>query len=328
MDNLTHSLVGLFLARAGFSKATARGTAIMVVAANAPDLDVVSLLGGAEPYLRWHRHVTHSLIAIPIIALVAVALVRYIGRKPLQWLPAWGIALVGVLSHVILDLTNVYGVRVLLPFSGRWFHWDITPIIDPTIFAILLLGVAAPALGRLVGSEIGDSKQSSGAGWAVAALALLLSYELLRSTLHDRVAAQVDAHRYNGLAPRRVGAFPTLNPLAWTGVAELSNAYVMVPVNVVESLHINDAETLYKAEQTPPVDAAFRTEPFQSFLEFVQYPLWVTGTAPDLEGATLVTLVDLRFGTPQAPGFASQATITRDGKVMNPFLTMSGTRPR
>ena len=39
MDNLTHSLVGLMLARAGLEKTTPRGTAMMVLAANAPDAD-------------------------------------------------------------------------------------------------------------------------------------------------------------------------------------------------------------------------------------------------------------------------------------------------
>lgn len=300
----------------------------MIVAANAPDLDILSLLGGAEPYIRWHRHLTHSLIALPLLALTAVALVRFIGRKPVRWLPAWGIALAGVFSHLLLDLTNVYGVRLMLPWSGHWFHWDITPIIDPTIWAILALGLAAPALGKLVGGEIGDHRKSEGTGWAVTALALLLSYNLARSFLHDRANAQVADHRYSGLTPRRTAAFPTNNPAAWTGVAELSNACVTIPTNLLTSFYLNDAQTYYKAAQTSIVDAAARTEPFQRFQEFVQYPIWVTEPAPDIEGATQVSLVDLRFGTPRSPGFGAVATVSRNGKIMNTYFTMSGARPR
>ena len=148
MDNLTHSLVGLFLARAGFKYATPRGTAILVLAANAPDFDIVSWLGGSVAYIQWHRHITHSLIAMPVMALLAVAIVRLLGRQPLHWVRAWVIAMLAVASHLLLDLTNVYGVRLLLPFSGRWFHWDTTPVIDLTIWAIVLLGIAAPALGQ------------------------------------------------------------------------------------------------------------------------------------------------------------------------------------
>jgi inner membrane protein len=329
LDNLTHSLVGLFLARAGFKYATPRGTAILILAANIPDLDVVSVIGGAEGYIRWHRHITHSLIAIPVMALIAVALVRLLGRQPVKWLPAWGIAIVGVASHLLLDLTNIYGVRLLMPFSGRWFHWDLTPVIDPWIWAILLLGIAAPALGRLVGSEIGEHREGAGnGGWAVTVLFLLLCYDYSRSIFHDQAAAQTDAHKYAGLTPRRSGAFPQTSPLKWTGVAELSTSYVMIPIDLISGFHPNDAETFYKAEQTPEVNAARRSEPFQRFQEFVRYPLWVTEPAADLDQGTRVTLVDLRFGIPRAPGFASIATVDRTGRVTESYFTMSGARPR
>ncbi len=162
MDNLTHSLVGLFLARAGLKHVTPRGTAIMVLAANAPDFDVVCWFGGNASYIHWHRNITHSLIAIPFMALLAVAIVRWAGRKEIRWLAAFLIAMVAVASHLILDLTNIYGVRLLLPFSGRWVHWDMTPVIDVTIWAVLLLGIAAPWFGRLVGSEIGEGKREAG----------------------------------------------------------------------------------------------------------------------------------------------------------------------
>src|SRR5256885_448592 len=108
---------------------------MLVLAANAPDLDVVSWFGGSTTYIHWHRNITHSLIALPVMALVAVAIVRLLGRKPVRWLAGWLIAMVAVASHLILDLTNVYGVRLLLPFSGRWFHWDTTPVIDLGIIA-------------------------------------------------------------------------------------------------------------------------------------------------------------------------------------------------
>src|ERR1700734_349313 len=167
----------------------------MVLAANAPDFDTVSWLFGGATYIHYHRNITHSLIAMPVMALLSVALVRLIGWKPVRWLPAFWIALVAVASHLILDLTNVYGVRLLLPFSGRWFHWDLTPVIDLTIWAMLLLGVAATALGRLVGSEIGEHRKDAGkAGWAVTALFLLTAYDYGRSVAHDRAVAAMDSH--------------------------------------------------------------------------------------------------------------------------------------
>jgi inner membrane protein len=328
LDNLTHSLVGLFLARSGFKHTTPRGTAIMVVAANAPDFDAVSWFGGPSAYIHFHRNITHSLIALPFMALLSVAIVRWVGRKEVRWLQAFWIALVAVTSHLILDLTNVYGVRLLLPFSGRWFHWDLTPIVDLVIWAILLLGIAAPAFGRLVGAEIGERKREGGGGWAVAALLLLSAYDYGRSVFHDHAVALMDSRIYNGLTPRRTGAFPEANPLVWDGVAELSNAYILVPIDLRGNFHPNSGETFYKAERSAAIQAALKTEPFQRFLEFVQYPIWVSEPAPQLEHATRVSLVDLRFGTPTAPGFEAVATVTDRGEVADSTLTFGRPRPR
>jgi len=327
LDNLTHSLVGLFLARAGLKHVTPRGTAIMVLAANAPDFDAVSFFSSSA-YIHWHRNITHSLIAIPFMALLSVAIVRWVGRKQVRWLAAFLVAMVAVASHLILDLTNTYGVRLLLPFSGRWFHWDLTPIIDLIIWAVLLLGVAAPWFGRLVGSEIGETKRGAGGGWAVAALLLLSAYDFGRSVAHGRAVALMDSRVYNGLTPRRTGAFPEGNPLLWEGIAELSNAYVQVPIDVRGRFRPESGVTFYKAERSPAIEAALHTEPFQRFLEFVQYPIWVSELAPELEHATRVSLVDLRFGTPAAPGFEAVATISDRNQVVDSVFSFGIPRPR
>ncbi len=330
MDNLTHSLVGLFLARAGFRRASPYGTALMVLAANAPDVDVVSGLGGAVTYIEWHRNITHSLIGWPVVALMSVGLVAAATRTKLPWLKAWLIALVGVGSHLLLDLTNTYGVRLLLPFSGRWFHWDIAPVIDLAIWTILLIGVAAPVLVRLVGSEIGEKDPDSGkAGWAFTALLFLFAYDYGRSVLHDRAVEPVASRTWeDGLTPRRAGAFPSGNPLVWTGVAEMYNAYIVVPVDLRGNFHPSVAETFYKGERTPALYAAKGSLPFRKFDEFVQYPLWMSVPSGEVENATKVTLLDLRFGTPRAIGFAATATVDAQNRVRDTQFGMGGARPR
>jgi inner membrane protein len=301
----------------------------MVLAANAPDLDVVCWFGGSESYIHWHRNITHSLLALPVMAMIAVALVRWIGRKPVDWLRAWLIALVAVASHLILDLTNVYGVRLLLPFSGHWTHWDITPVIELTIWGILLLGVAAPALARLVGSEIGEQRKGAGnAGWAVTALVMLLAWDTGRAWFHDEALERVKTATYNGFAPRQSAAYPTANPLVWTGTVELSNAWVQAPVDLRNSFHPAANDTWYKAERTPAVDAALQSSPFQTFLTFVQAPIWVTEPAADVSGGTLVRLIDLRFGNPQRAGFATSALVDASNRVLDAHFGFGPLRPR
>src|SRR6266852_4622905 len=155
MENLTHSLVGLMLARAGLNRFCPRASALLVLAANAPDIDAVSGFRDSLTYLDVHRGYTHSLVFAPVLAALCWAGVRVVGRKPIPWLPGIAIATIAVLSHLLLDWTNMYGIRMLLPFSDRWLRLDMTNVVDPWIWSILLLAVAAPFLSKLVSSEIG-----------------------------------------------------------------------------------------------------------------------------------------------------------------------------
>ena len=46
-----------------------------------------------------------------------------------------------MLSHPFLDWLNNYGVRLLMPFSDRWFYGDTLFIVDPWLWLILGGGV-------------------------------------------------------------------------------------------------------------------------------------------------------------------------------------------
>ncbi len=67
MDNLTHTLTGVLLARAGLRRLTPRATWISVVAANIPDIDILVGPSGIN-YLNYHRHLTHSLFSNPSLS--------------------------------------------------------------------------------------------------------------------------------------------------------------------------------------------------------------------------------------------------------------------
>ena len=53
------------------------------------------------------------------------------------------LACIGVLSHPVIDLLNVYGVRLLMPFSERWFYGDALFIIDIWVWLLFALGIRA-----------------------------------------------------------------------------------------------------------------------------------------------------------------------------------------
>ena len=73
------------------------------------------------------------------------------------------------------------------PFSERWLRLDLTSVVDVWIWAVLLLGILGPFLGKLVRSEISSGSvrvRSYGRGWAWFALVFLLLYNYGRSVTH------------------------------------------------------------------------------------------------------------------------------------------------
>lgn len=121
------------------------------MAANAPDVDVLSYVGGTYFALAFRRGITHGIpaqVVLPfIVAGAMLAWDRWVRRKrrpeaaPTVPRELLLLAFVGVLTHPVLDWMNVYGMRWGLPFSGTWSYGDALFIIDPWLW--LLLGSAA-----------------------------------------------------------------------------------------------------------------------------------------------------------------------------------------
>lgn len=151
MDNLTHSLLGLTLAKAGLERLSPAATAVSILAANSPDADVVvGLFADRWTLLHHHRGITHSIVGTLCLALVLPIIIygidRFLahqrGRQPTtQFRGLLLVSLVATATHPFLDWLNNYGVRPLLPFDSRWFYGDLLYIVDP--FMWLLLGGAS-----------------------------------------------------------------------------------------------------------------------------------------------------------------------------------------
>src|SRR5579862_622899 len=313
MDNLTHTLVGLMLARAGLDRGE-KGAAVMIMlAANAPDIDGFAFFTDSLTYLQVHRGYMHSLVLAPFVALLPLAIVKLATRSRPTLLAYVG-CLVALLSHLLLDWTNVYGVRLLLPVSAKWFHLDITDLIDPVIWAVLLAALAIPALIGLVSSEIA-SRKSGGPkrGWAWFAILALLAYETGRSVAHDRAISIIDAHDYRGAPAERVSAYPVRLALRqWRGLVEGDGFIYEVPVDLSRDYDPSAGRFDFPATHSPLIDAARTTRAFQVFENFDQRPFWRISPMVDI---TRVELIDLRFGSPQRAGFEATAMIEPDGRI-------------
>ena len=331
MDNVTHTLFALTLARTPLARA-GRGTAVaLVLASNAPDVDIVATIGGAPSYLTWHRGPTHGALGIVWLGLVVAGLVwigrRAVGRDPDEELDApfrmlVPISIIGVLCHVLMDLPTSYGTRLLSPVDWHWFAVDWMPIID-----VNLLFALAASLG-LGGTSAAGRRRS-----AAIVLVLMAANYGLRAAAHQQALA--DAPRLFGPLmprrcdppadegpvdswPRRVSATPPatgtrclvelvaiptfLSPFRWRVIAHLSNAYEIHDINLLDARFRrppSDTEVLWRTTLrfpsvwTPAVWTAASTKLGRSFLGFARLP--AVRSIVDPAGVTTVRWTDLRF---------------------------------
>lgn len=322
MDNLTHTLTGLALARAGLNRFSPHATALLLVSANAPDCDIVAAFKGPLAYLEAHRGYTHSLVGLPVMAVLSVLVVAAIFRRRLPWATAWLLCAIGVGSHLLLDWTNSYGTRLLLPFSSRWFHLDITALYDGWIMAALVLAAVWPYFSRLVSREIG-SKDAPGRGLAVFALLFFLLFDCGRALLHGRAVAQLNARLFENAPPIDAAAMPqAFSPFEWGGIVETERTYEVLPVNTLGQLDLAAVQVYFKSPLEPAIQAAKQSEAFRYFEYFARFPVWSESrVALDAGPGERVEVADLRFGTPQHGAFHCVALENPGYQVLESWFT-------
>ena len=168
MDNLCHSLVGMALSRAGLNKRTALATSTLVIANNLPDIDV-AVFATDTLAMSFRRGWTHGVLAQVDAADRAdrrdarsTIAIEQEGRRPDDRVEAPAqillLSYLGVLLHVFMDFTNSYGVRLLMPFSERWFYGDALYIVDPWLYLTLGARLVArrrrePRVRRAIGVD-------------------------------------------------------------------------------------------------------------------------------------------------------------------------------
>ncbi len=150
LDPIAHTLAGATLAQTGLKKLTPLATATLLIGANLPDIDGVMSFFGSDTSLYYRRGITHGILAqmlLPFLLTAGVlAFDRWVRRRrhpecsPVRPRQILLLAFLSVLSHPFLDWLNTYGVRLLMPFSGRWFYGDTLFIVDAWMW--LLMGAA------------------------------------------------------------------------------------------------------------------------------------------------------------------------------------------
>ncbi len=306
------------LSRCGFQKTTRLAMPMIVTAGLAADLDWLARFAGPRAFLAAHHTATHSLLGTAAIAAIVALIFIPIGKRaqrPVIFLPAFFACLAGATLHLLLDLTNTCGVKLLWPFSGNWFSLDLATPFDPWIVLLLLAGLLLPALFRLITEEIGaKSKRRAVDRGAVIALALVVIYFAGRFVLQQRATALLDSRQYRGETPDQVAAFPqSMSPLFWTGVVETDDTFEEVDVSLSPgtSFDPESARIFYKPEASEALEMARRSDTGIAFLEFARFPL---ARVQRDSGGYEITMRDLRFDRDQGAENGIVAVIAVDDK--------------
>jgi inner membrane protein len=334
MEPITHLMTGACLARAGFNRKAAYATVAMTLAAEAPDLDTLWSVDGPIAAFQHHRGWTHTFLGLPVEAAVVVGAVwlwhRWRGREgtgaPVRWGLLYGFALIALLSHLLLDWTNNYGLRPFFPFNPRWYAGSFVFIFEPVIFGALLVGLVAPSLFGLINSEVGARRTPfRGRGWAVAALVAIVALWGWRWVEHDEAVQLAMAGDYDGAAVLRVSVSPSpVNPFRWHAVVETPRTYRLATVDTWnEAVASNEhTDVIYKPPTTLATLVAKRSWLGEVYLDWSSYPL-VTDTGTDADGMTTVSFRDLRFmyDTPflagrESPPLSGKVYVNADRRVV------------
>src|SRR5207302_9726961 len=93
--------------------------------------------------VTWHRSLTHSLVLLPLWAMLLAGITRaFVNRR--KWeAPSFAaltaIYAAGILSHILLDLVTSFGTMIWSPLEWSRPAWDLIFIVDFTLTAICLV---------------------------------------------------------------------------------------------------------------------------------------------------------------------------------------------
>jgi membrane-bound metal-dependent hydrolase YbcI (DUF457 family) len=155
MDTITHGIAGALIGKAVFHGDDMfalcpmnRGRIItwsLMLAGIFPDSDVFRDFFSSDKLLiiTWHRSLTHSLVLLPLWAVILAAITQAFARWRKWEAPSFAmltaIYAVGLFSHILLDLVTSFGTMIWSPLQWSRPAWDLIFIVDFTLTALFLV---------------------------------------------------------------------------------------------------------------------------------------------------------------------------------------------
>jgi len=356
MDPIAHTLLGATLAESGLKRHSRYATATLLIGANLPDVDVIAQFWGRDAELFFRRGVTHGVVALVVLPLLLAAGItawnrwreqRNVESRGAPFSPRAIVVLsfLATWSHPALDWLNTYGVRLLMPFDGRWFYGDTLFIVDPWVWLMSAAGVVLVRSRSLTSKGLWLVVASAATwlvvttdvvGWGVKAGWLVGVAGLVALRLRQPAWAAAGALARGGLAVLvlYVGSAYGLARLAETAIADRFPGARQIQANPtpgVASRHrvivvhdhlyriVMPDGTVHELPRQPPdaiVKTAMAAPAVRGFTNWMRFPYWEVEEKPD---RWIVRFWDLRYqgpGTANPRGIGSaQVEVPKDGRI-------------
>lgn len=320
MDTVTHALLGALVAQAAAPRRSRLNTRERLLLAGSvaafSDVDFIGFPIDPLVFLAdWHQGPTHSLLLLPLWALLAGGLFVWLTGRRSAFVEAVLVCMLALFSHIASDLITVYGTQILAPLSDWRPAPGFTFVIDPLFTGII---VAALGLGlwlrfpRLV---------------ACLGLGVLCGYIGAQALLKQQAANLAEAYAgLQGIETPVVTALPQpFSPFNWTLLVIDGDRYHRAQVNLIghpppvpEFIGLRRLRMIAEAyrppadlrwesrhrfgatgEQRALAEQLWRRPDFAPFRRFAVYPS--LSRFHQRGGETCVWFTDLRYDLPVLP---------------------------
>ncbi|MBX3615751.1 metal-dependent hydrolase [Nitrosomonas sp.] len=239
MDLLTQGLLGATMAQSKTHRNETRLAAgIGFIAGIAADADIL-IQSENDPLLNieFHRHFTHSLLFVPLGALLVALVLWPFLRKRLAFARLYLFAFLGYCLSGVLDAFTSYGTHLLWPISDARIALNIISVLDP-VFTMILLIAAVFAFKK-------HTYTAARIGLLLAAA--YLSFGWLQLQRAETVARTLIAER--GHQAEQLLVKPTLaNLVLWRSIYEFEGRFHVdaIRVGLFSDPHVYPGESVEK----------------------------------------------------------------------------------
>ena len=92
---------------------------VLLISSVAPDIDYITRFWGVDVFLRYHRGITHGILALFLVPLIIAVIAGF--RKGFFYYYFLSFLAYGI--HIFMDLTNQYGTAFFRLLTGMHIRW-------------------------------------------------------------------------------------------------------------------------------------------------------------------------------------------------------------